>query len=435
MADHETPSRSKQLVETVFFYLARLTIALHRPTKIVVVGSVGKTSTKLALATLLETEKSVSYMDDSYNDGIGLYLSVFELKVPAQMTPFSWFILLLRALWRTISRHHKLLILEYGISKPGDMDAMLRLARPDITVLTAVTPEHMEYLKTIDIVGEEETKAVRAAQQFAVVNAVDVDEKYLRDTSVPLHYYGDDARLDAYFTVRSFATDGVRVDFMIDGMAIDNVRVQVVSEPLIRQIAGAMLTAKLLGVSPEGLRRAVEAITPVPGRMRLFRGLRGTTILDDTANFSPIAGVVALDTLKKVPAKRRIAILGNMHELGDYIEPGYQEVSEAFDGVDMVVFVGDLAKQHFAPLAKQQGYRQNKTMFLFDSAPEAGAFVRDTLLKAGDAVVVKGPFGGFYLEEATKKLLADPTESKLLTRQSDFWLHKKRQHFGKLLDV
>ena len=169
--------------------------------------------------------------------------------------------------------------------------------------------------------------------------------------------------------------------------------------------------------------------------MRLFRGLHGTTILDDTANFSPIAGVVALNTLKKLPAKRRIAILGNMHELGDYIEPGYREVGEAFSGIDVLVLVGELSKTHFGAIARQQGYKESKTLFLFDTSPEAGAYVRDTLLQAGDVVVVKGPFGGFYLEEATKKLLAYPDESKLLTRQSDFWLHKKRTQFGDLLDV
>ena len=199
MADHESTSRSKQLVEAVFFRLAKLHIAIHRPTKVVVVGSVGKTSTKMALAKLLETEKRVSYMDDSYNDGIGLYLSVFELKVPNRTTPVRWFGLLLKAIWHMISHHDEILVLEYGISKPGDMDAMLRLARPDVTVLTAVTPEHMEYLKTIDIVGAEETKAVRAAREFAVVNAEDVVEKNLQDKAPPLLRYVDDAPSQADF--------------------------------------------------------------------------------------------------------------------------------------------------------------------------------------------------------------------------------------------
>lgn len=435
MADHDAPSRSKQLVEAAFFQLAKLHIWIHRPTKVVVVGSVGKTSTKLALAHMLETEKKVSYMDDSYNDGIGLYLSVFELKVPARTTPLRWLGLYLRAIWHMVTHHDEILVLEYGITKPGDMDEMLKLARPDATVLTAVTPEHMEYLKTIDIVGEEETKAVRAAQHYAVVNAVDIDEKYLSDITVPLLRYGDNASLDAHFTVRSLTSDGARVDFVIDGVELADTHVRIVSEPLIRQTAGALLAAKRLGVSPSGLRQAVEAITPVPGRMRLFRGLHDTTILDDTANFSPVAGVVALDTLKKLPAKRRIAILGNMHELGDYIEPGYREVGEAFDGIDIFVFVGELAKEHFGAIARSKGYVEGETMHLFDTSPEAGAFVRDHLLAGGDAVVVKGPFGGFYLEEATKKLLAEPSDAQFLTRQSEFWHHKKQAHFGKLLDI
>lgn len=434
MADHKT-SRTRQLVEAVFFRLARLHIGMHRPTVVVVVGSVGKTSTKLALARMLETEKKVSYMDDSYNDGIGLYLSVFELKVPARATPIRWFGLLLRAIWHMLSSYDNILVLEYGISKPGDMDAMLKLARPDVTVLTAVTPEHMEYLQTIDVVGEEETKAVRAAKQYAVINAVDVDGKYLRHAPVPLFTYGDDTNLDASFTIRSLVKDGAQVDFVVDGEELTNVHVRLVSRPLIRQLTGALLAARRLGVSLGGLRQAAEALTAVPGRMRLFQGLHGATILDDTANFSPIAGVVALETLKELPAHRRIAIFGNMHELGEYVEAGYHEVGEAFDGIDVFVFVGELAKEYFGAIARDKGYVENETMYFFDTSPEAGAFVRDKLLTSGDAVVIKGPFGRFYLEEAAKKLLANPADSQLLTRQSEFWQHKKRVHFGNLLDI
>lgn len=435
MSDVSPNSRSKRLVETTFFYLAKLHIFIHRPTKVIVVGSVGKTSTKMALAHMLKTERKVSFMDDSYNDGIGLYLSVFELKVPSRTTPIRWLGLLLKALWHMVHRHDQILVLEYGITKPGDMDAMLRLARPDVTVLTAVTPEHMEYLKTIDIVGEEETKAVRAAKQYAVVNAVNVDEKYLQGVNIPLLMYGDTDTADAHFDIRTVSSDGARVDFVIDDVALDNVHVQIISEPLIRQTAGALLAAKRLGISSDGLRKAVEEITPVPGRMRLFEGLHGTTILDDTANFSPIAGVVALNTLKKIAAKRRIAILGNMHELGDYAQVGYDEVGAAFDGIDVLVFVGDLARDYFGPIAKQKKYVENKSLFFFDESTVAGAFVRDTLLKPGDAVVVKGPFGGYYLEEATKKLLAHPDDSRHLTRQSSFWLHKKRAHFADRFNV
>lgn len=435
MSDHESSGTGKKLIENAFFYLAKLNLALHRPVKVVVVGSVGKTSTKISLAKLLATEYEVSYMDDSYNDGIGLYLSVFELKVPTNSSVASWLLLFLRAMWRTITRHAAIIVLEYGISKPGDMDQMLKLAKPDVAVLTAVTPEHMEYLKTIDIVGEEEVKAVRAAREMAIINAEDVDRKYLEDINIPLSFYGDGGSADASFKINNLSTSGAEVDFTVDGRSLNDQNIKIVSDALIRQLTGAILTARRLGVSLASIKEELPKLRPVPGRMQLFEGKNESVILDDTANFSPVAGIVALDVLKKLPVKRRIAILGNMHELGDYADEGYEDVGKSFKGIDVFVLVGNLSREHFGKIAKKQGYIKNKTLFDFDNSIEAGEFVASEILKKGDGVLVKGPFGGFYLEEATKRLLADKGDQQLLTRQSDFWIRKKRAHFGDLFDA
>lgn len=435
MADSASYGFSKRLTEKAFYYLAKFNLVFHRPVKVVVAGSVGKTSTKLALAKLLETEYNVSYMDDSYNDGIGLYLSVFELKVPTSSTPLNWILLFIRAAWRTLTRHPSIIVLEYGIDKPGDMDKMLKLAKPDVTVLTAVTPEHMEYLKTIDIVGEEEVKSVRAAKEMAIINGEDVDKKYLEDINLPMAFYGDGNRADASFEIKSLNNTGAVVDFNIDGKVLANQEVKIVSSALIRQLTGAILAARRLGVSIASIKNELPKLRPAPGRMQLLEGKNGSVILDDTANFSPVAGIVALNVLKELPLKRRIAVLGNMHELGDFIDEGYGQVGKAFKGIDILVLVGGLSREHFGKIAKKQGYKTNKNLFSFDNSIEAGNFVAKEILKKGDGVLVKGPFGGFYLEEATKRLLNNEDDWRLLTRQSDFWHRKKRSHYGDLFDA
>lgn len=425
-------SGSKKIIEGMFYHLAKINLAIHRPAKVVVVGSVGKTSTKIALAQLLQTEYKVSYMDDSYNDGVGLYLSVFQLKVPTNTNPISWFVLLLRAIWRTISRHYPIIVLEYGISKPGDMDNMLRLAKPEVTVLTAVTPEHMEYLKTIDIVAEEEIKAVKAASEFAVVNASDTDKKYLSDIEVPLSLYGDREDFDASFKVVKIDAEGSIADFNIGGQEIKGLPVRFVSDALIRQLTGAALAARRLGVSISSIKKELPKIRPVPGRMQLFEGKHDSIVLDDTANFSPAAGVVAIDTLQKLPVKRKVAILGNMHELGEYADEGYEEVSKVLSKLDVLILVGELSGQYFGEAARKLGFKEDKNLFYFGNSIDAGNYVAENILKKGDGVLVKGPFGGFYLEEATKQLLKNDSDKKYLTRQSDFWHRKKRSHFGGL---
>ena len=422
-----------KVISGAFYHLARGYVRTKHPLVIAVGGSVGKTSTKLALAELLATEKNVSYMDDSYNNGLGLYLSVFNQKVPTNaLSPLGWAKVLGRSLIKFAKAGPDILILEYGIDHPGDMDDMVNFIRPDIGFLTAVTPEHMEYMKTIDMVGEEEVKILSSAKQFGVVNSIDVEARFLGSLTTPIYHYGD-ASSEASYIVHSWTNKGAVVDFQLEELQLNEVLVHFISEPLIRQLTGAALLAKKLGVSPKGIRRGLETLQPAASRMRLFEGKQESVIIDDTTNFSPNAGIEALRSLKRLEANRHIAILGNMHELGDYADQGFKEVANEFDGLDMIVLVGDISVEHFLPLATAQGFKRDETLFICPDAPSAGIFLRDQL-QQNDAVLVKGPFGGYYLEEAVKKLLNNPADSKHLTRQSDFWQRKKRQQFGDLLD-
>lgn len=426
-------SLPQRIISSTFRHLARGYVHQKKPLVIAVGGSVGKTSTKLALAHLLATEKSVSYMDDSYNSGLGLYLSVFNQKVPTNaMSPLGWAKVLARSLGAFLNAGSDILILEYGIDHPGDMDEMINFIQPDIGFLTAVTPEHMEYMKTIELVGEEEVKILASAKQFGVVNTVDVESRFLHRLVKPIYRYGS-PESDANYTVRSWTNKGALVDFQLEDIELNDVLVHFISEPLIRQLTGAALLAKQLGVSQEGIRRGLSNLQPAASRMRLFEGRHESVIIDDTTNFSPNAGIEALKSLKRLEAPRHIAILGNMHELGDYADRGFKEVAKEFTGLDIIILVGDISVEHFLPLALEQGFKENISIFTCPDAPSAGIFLRDQL-QQGDAVLVKGPFGGYFLEEAVKKLLNNPADSKYLTRQSDFWQRKKRQKFGNLLD-
>lgn len=425
-------SKSERIAEKVLRFLARLYIAIHRPRIVVVAGSVGKTSSKMMLAKLLASEKNVSYMDDSYNSGVGLYLSVFEKKVPTVPTLTKWLVLLLKVLGHFF-KHYEILVLEYGIDKPGDMREMLDFAKPHVALLTAVTPEHMEFLNDIDTVGQEESLILTEAREFGIYNSVDIDSKYIADIKTTLFTYGSRGD-DASYHIKSIDEKGSVVDFTIDGDVYSAKRSLIIADHMIRQMTGALLMASKLGVSKKSLEKTIGLLEPAISRMRPFEGINDSMVIDDTANFSPIAGVVALQTLKKIDANRRIAILGNMHELGDFIEEGYNQVGEEFKGIDVLVLVGDLSIAHFGSIAKKAGFVKDKSLYEFNLSTEAGIFVRDNLIRKGDVVLVKGPFGKYYLEEATKKLLASKQDYKNVTRQSDFWLIKKRKIFGKSLD-
>lgn len=429
MSETAAPNPAKSIVTKTFRSLAQHYVRLHKPTVIATGGSIGKTSTKLMLAKVLETHKRVSYMDDSYNTGLGLYLSVFQLKVPKHSSIFGWLGKLVQACGRLLFTHPEILIIEYGIDGVGDMDEMIGFIRPDISVLTAVTPEHMEFLKTIDTVGFEEVKILQGAKQLAVVNAVDVDAKYLSDVQTTLVRYGRDGD-EASYRVKEWASSGPAVEFMIDGKTVDVVDMHVISDALIRQLSGVLLVASRLGIDVTTLGPALAALRPAAGRMNLLHGVKESIVIDDTANFSPVAGVAALTTLKRMPASRHIAVIGNMHELGDFAKEGYEQVAREFAGLDTLILVGDLSTEWFKPLALQQGFIEGQNLFVQPDSLTAGKWLRDEYIQSGDVVLAKGPFGGWYLEETVRLILRDSQDSQYLTRQSEFWHVKKAEHFG-----
>ncbi len=423
----------KNIIEKTFRKLAQDFVKKKKPLVIAVAGSVGKTSSKMMLAQLLATEKKVSCMDDSYNTGLGLYMSVFEQKVPRKNTPINWLKVYLKAKKYARCANPEILIVEYGIDHPGDMDEMVSFIQPDISLLTAVTPEHMESMKTMDAVGLEETKVINCAKKYGIVNTVDVSEKYQKLIKTEWFGYGDDLT-DAHYKINKIQKDGANVTFCIENESYENVKLRIIAEHTIREMAGAMLLAQKIGISREAIEKQLPKIRSASSRMNLLEGVNGSVIIDDTANFSPVAGVSALKTFGSISAKRHIALLGNMHELGDFEKTGFKEVSKHFDKVNILILVGDLATKYFKPLAIEQGFIEGNNLLEFSSSPEAGIYMRDKLLRDGDLILAKGPFGKWYIEEAVIKILRNKSDKKYVTRQSEFWDIKKRQKFGDLMD-
>lgn len=409
--------------------MAKLYIATKKPIVVAVAGSVGKTSTKLILRELIRTERRVSCMDDSYNNGLGLYLSVFEQKIPTkQRSISSWLGLMAKSIRAFFTKAPEVIILEYGIDRPGDMSRLIKFIRPDISILTAVTPEHMEFLGNIDTVGKEESVILRETKLLAVASVVDVDSQYL--DSINYSGYGSEQSL-AFHEIDRWNETGYTVSFFVEDWALESVPTKFISEALIRQMSGALLVAKRIGITKKATFEVLASIEPAAGRMRVLKGKDGSTLVDDTANFSPNAGIEALKSIKKIPARQHIAILGNMHELGNFQETGFSAVASEFPGIDTLLLVGNLSTNIFGRYARGLGFVPEKTLFSFDNAIDAGVYA-STHMNLRDAVIlVKGPFGGYYLEETTRLLLRDAKDWNRLTRQSEFWQRTKKQHFGK----
>jgi UDP-N-acetylmuramoyl-tripeptide--D-alanyl-D-alanine ligase len=148
--------------------------------------------------------------------------------------------------------------------------------------------------------------------------------------------------------------------------------------------------------------------------------------LDDTYNASPDATKAALDTLYKLPAVHKIALLGNMNELGDYSKQAHIAVGEYCDPkqLELVVTIGRDANTYLAAEAEKKGC----TVARFDNPYKAGKYLESRLSK-GAILLAKGSQNGVFAEEAIKQLLANPADTSKLVRQTPKWLKKKARAF------
>jgi UDP-N-acetylmuramoyl-tripeptide--D-alanyl-D-alanine ligase len=287
----------------------------------------------------------------------------------------------------------------------------------------------MEFFGTMDAVAKEEL-AVTHFSARVLINRDDIDPIFtsLVPEGINLDTYGTSGIAEYRFVTQDFTPGkGFSGLFISPELGEQKVQLQVVGEHNARTTVVAGAVGIKLGLTPEQIVAGLQAIRPVTGRMNMLRGLKNSTIIDDTYNSSPIAAIAALQTLYLFPAKQRIAILGSMNELGTYLQQAHQQVGEACDPglLDWVVTIGSNAEQFLAPAAAAKGCQVRS----FASPYEAGAFAH-SVLQQGAVVLAKGSKNGVFAEEAVKELLHTPGDEANLVRQSPFWMAIKEKQFS-----
>lgn len=391
---------------------------------VAVVGSVGKTSTKMAIARTLSASRRVQWQEGNYNDRVTVPLIFFGHNEPSIFNIPAWIRILIKN--EHIIRRpypYQVVVAELGPDGPGQMQAFAYL-RPELVVVTAVTPEHMEFFKTLDAVAEEELLALEFGDN-ALVNTDDVAASYLQGRL--FQSYG--LQPGATYSIEKRSSKGhvgQQITFRLGEKDTFEVHVSLLGEQGAKIALAAAASAHLLGVPVEDIRNGISQVTAFSGRMQILAGVQDSTLIDDTYNSTPIAAKAALDVLQAGNAPQRIAILGSMNELGDFSPAAHREVAEHCDPskLDWVITIGKDAKEYLAPLAKERGC-QVRT---FLDPYKAGRFAKKQL-KDGAVVLAKGSQNGVFAEEALKQLLADPDDASKLVRQSEAWMAVKAKQF------
>ena len=429
----------KKLAAGFLAILARGVLRKYRPTIVMVTGSVGKTSTKDAVAAALSGSRYVRASEKSYNSEFGVPLTILGADNP-WTSPARWLRVIGEAFALLLLPNHypKLLVLEVGADRPGDLARILRIATPDAVVLTRLPelPVHVEAYATPEAVREEEFQPAYALPLGAPL-ILSADDKYAQALTAPLVVTmvsfgtaaGADVRIDApEIWMEKGRPVGMRTEVTIDGSSYPLTVRGALGAPQLLAPAAALATACALSVSPKDALKGLEAYLPPPGRGRVLPGKGGSVLIDDTYNASPAAVEEALATLSLVAqgmrGTKRIAVLGDMLELGRYSQEAHEKIGTlASSCCDILVTVGSRSRAT-ADAARAAGM-PDSAIHVFMTANEASPAVAELVGTASKddapvAILIKGS-QSIRTERVVEALLEDPSDAKFLVRQEAQW--------------
>ncbi|MDO8556911.1 MAG: UDP-N-acetylmuramoyl-tripeptide--D-alanyl-D-alanine ligase [Candidatus Jorgensenbacteria bacterium] len=423
------------VLQFILKFLARLTIARYKPVIVGVTGSVGKTTTREAIRAVISRERTVRAPSKNFNNELG-----FPLTILGDWSDiggvFFWIGVIILSVVRVVfknSDYPEVLVLEYAIDKPGDMKYLLSIARPQIGVLTAVgeVPVHVEFFAGPEAVFREKAKLISQLPStgFAILNA---DDKLAltaeAETRAQVIAFGfsdkADVRLSNFTNqLEEGVLFGSSFKFSYRGNMVP-VRIKgSLGKAQAYAAAAAAAIGSLFGANLVSVAEALlDRYNPLAGRTRIIAGLKQSIIIDDTYNASPLAMREGLETLRATSGKRRIAVLGDMLELGTFTLEAHEEVGRlAAKCADVLITVG-LRGKFISESAIRAGFDKKKVS-AFMSVAEAGKFLQTKLAK-GDIVLVKGS-QGTRMEKIVKEVMMEPEKAeKLLVRQNKIWLAK-----------
>ncbi len=425
----------KKLVVYILTLEAKILLKRHKPTIIAVTGSVGKTSMKDAIYSILKKNYSARKSEKSFNSDIGVPLAILGLP-NAWNNPFLWLKNIIDGFMTAIfsAEYPKYLVLETGVDRPGDMKKLASWLSPNIAVLTRFpnVPVHVEFFSSPEAVIEEKMNLVKSLHPEGVVVYNNDDEDIQAQMSgVRQQAIGYGRFLNSHFKAsedKIIYNDDVPVgiSFVLEHVGeMAEVRVMgATGLPLVYTYAGAIAVAMQCGVTMKDAVEALESHVPPQGRMRILKGIKGTIILDDTYNSSPAAVEQALATLGEIKhAKRKIAVLGDMLELGKFSAREHERAGELVATTADTLFTIGIRSRKTAEAALANGLDE-MSIFQYEDVVKAGKELQ-AYLQPGDVVLVKAS-QGIRAEKVVEEVMNEPQfASDILVRQDKAWLSRK----------
>jgi len=340
---------------------------------VAITGSAGKTTTKEVTAEFLAARYRVIRNRGNFNNHIGLPLSLVDLRERPEIA-----------------------VVELGMNHAGEISTLVRIAAPDVRVWTNVGEAHLGFFASVDAIADAKAEILERASKATVLVANADDDRIVervRRFNGRLVMFGIDRTADVRATaVADRGVEGTSAHVSTPAGAV-TVETPLVGRTNLANVLASIAVALELGVPLEAIVDRARRLTPASHRGEIVRLANGATVIDDSYNANPTATRRALDMLASGRATRRIAILGEMLELGERAEALHQEVGRAAAkaNLDVLLTVGGAPAAALAASAVAAGLDRDRARHFATSDEAAAAAV--ALVGPGDLVLVKGSRG------------------------------------------
>lgn len=428
MMDEAMKSKRIKILETVLRRMATLVVKKYQPIIVGITGSVGKSSAKEAIALVLGSKFSVRKNEENYNNEIGLPLTVIGAK-SGKRSAIGWLAVVWKWLRLMVRRqsYPEVFVLEMGIDRPGDMEYLLSFLPLRVGVMTNVSSSHLEFFGRVENIAKEKGKLIRSlSRDGTAILCLDnpLVAQFTEKTKAKVLTYGmknPSAMVQAgHFRINDRMEAGSGFKLSYEGTTLPVRLPHVVAEHHVEAVLAAVAAGLAFKMNLVEIAAAIQDFQSLPGRMRVIPGIRASVLLDDTYNASPASLSAALKTLSLLTATRRMAVLGDMLELGNESETSHKAVAKQLEEnqVNMAYFVGERM------LAAYESLKNPSVKKMWFEDPMSAAEAVRVEAKEGDAILVKGS-QGMRMEKVSEALLAHPENADtLLCRQSEDWKKK-----------
>lgn len=365
-------ARNRKFVEDA----ARIISEMPNLTRVGITGSYGKTSSKVVLGRVLSEGLHTLVTPDSYNTPMGITLTVRNKLKPI----------------------HQVFVAEMGARQRGDIAELCDIVQPQIGILTAIGPQHLETFGNIETVADTKFELIDSlpSDGLAVLN---IDDKIIaeraKSVAVPQVTYALDNPA-ADFTARDieFTPQGMRFT-LVTPQGEQSVQTALLGRHNIYNILAAAAVAEHLGLKPDEIARAIAQVPPVEHRL-VAKNAGGYTLIDDAFNANPAGAHAAVEVLAAMPGGRKMIITPGMVELGSEQERLNREFAEfAASKLDFVVIVGKKQSEPLMAGVKAARLPEDRYM-VAENLNEALAFMRGWV-RPGDCVLLENDLPDSYL--------------------------------------